>query len=96
MSAIETLESNVLSPAERTRARWALGLDGRRRVTCRNHVACLTHDDWERMVSAGLATVRRPTEPDGLCTYRLTRAGAEAALLPGESLRPEDFPELPA
>lgn len=81
----------VLSEAERIRARYALGLPNRRRQPSRNHVVCLAHDDWERLVRDGLATVRRPTEPDGLCTYRLTRAGAEAALAPGERLDPEDF-----
>lgn len=85
--------SQVMSEAERARARHALGLPNRRRQPSRNHVVCLAHDDWERLVRDGLATVRRPTEPDGLCTYRLTRAGASAALMPGETLPEDLFPE---
>lgn len=85
-------EVAALSPEERVRARHALGLGGRWRVSRRNHVVCLEHDDWERLVRDGLATVRRSTEPGGLATYRLTRAGAEAALDQGESLDPQAFP----
>lgn len=95
----ETLrrEDTVLSEAERVRARYALGLPNRRRQPSRNHVVCIAHDDWERLVRDGLATVRRPSEPDGLCTYRLTLDGARAALMPGETLFPNDFPQaMPA
>ncbi len=83
----------ILSPEERVRARAALGLPNRRRQPTRNHMVCIEHFDWERLVRDGLATVRRPTEPDGLCTYRLTSAGAEAALDPGERIDPRVFPE---
>lgn len=93
MSEPTPCEDAVLSDAERVRARHALGLTGRRRVACRNHVVCLAHDDWERLVRDGLATVRRPIERDGLHTYHLTRAGAEAALAPGETLPEDLFPE---
>lgn len=93
MSETTPCEGAVLSEAERVRARYALGLPNRRRQPSRNHVVCLAHDDWERLVRDGLATVRRPSEPDGLCTYRLTLAGARAALKPGETLFPNDFPE---
>lgn len=81
----------LMSDAERIRARAALGLPNRRRRARRNHMVCLAHFDWECMVRDGLATVRRPTDPDGLCVYRLTHAGAEAALDPGERLDPENF-----
>lgn len=82
--------ASSMSATERIRARYAIGLSGRYRTARRNHVVCLTHDEWERMVRDGLAIARRPTEPDGLTTYRLTRAGAEAALEPGETV-PEDL-----
>ena len=86
-----------MSATERIRARHALGLSGRYRTARRNHVVCLTHDDWERMVRDGLAIARRPTEPAGLTTYRLTRTGAEAALEPGETVSDDLIPEaIPA
>ena len=88
----DAAEGAVLTPAERHLGRHALGLGGRRRVSWRNHYVCGTHVDWERLVRSGLATVRRSSEPAGLHTYRLTRAGAEAALEPGEGLDPQDFP----
>lgn len=83
----------VISPEERDLARHALGLRGRRRVSYRNHFVCDTDPTWEGLVARGLATVRRSVEAcGGMHTYRLTRAGAEAALAPGERLDPEDFP----
>lgn len=94
MSETITDTAPVLSDAERRHARHALGLGlgGRRRVSDRNHFVCDTHPTWEGLVARGLATVRRSSEPNGVHTYRLTRAGAEAALAPGERLDPEDFP----
>lgn len=82
----------ALDDHERHLARHALGLTGRRRTSDRNHFVAATHPEWERLVEAGLATVRRSAEPGGMHTYRLTRAGAEAALAPGERLDPEEFP----
>lgn len=83
----------TLTAEERDLARHALGLGGRRRVSYRNHFVCDTDPTWESLVARGLATVRRSAEAcGGMHTYRLTRAGAEAALAPGERLDPEDFP----
>ncbi len=85
-------DTAVMSPEERDLARHALGLSKRKRRSWRNHFVCATDPHWERLVEAGLATVRRSAEPGGMHTYRLTRDGAEAALEPGDSLDPEDFP----
>ena len=89
----------TLTTSERHLARRALGLGfGRSRRAHRNHYLCPTHQDWEHMVARGLATVRRSAEPnDGAHTYRLTRAGAEAALEPGETVPEDLIPEaMPA
>ncbi len=88
------MTTGTLSPDHVALVRSALGLPNRRRQSYRNHFVDATHPDWEAMVAAGLATVRRSTEPDGPHTYRLTRAGAEAALLPGETLNLDHFPHL--
>lgn len=80
-------------------ARHALGLDGRHKVTYRNHFVTgpgsVDYAPWLAMVESGDA-IRRPgselTGGDDLFT--LTLKGARAALLPGESLDPEDFPEV--
>lgn len=86
------MNTAVMTAQERDLARHALGLSKRRRQSYRNHFVCNTDPCWERLVEAGLATVRRSAEATGMHTYRLTRAGAEAALDPGERLDPEDFP----
>lgn len=83
----------ALTDLERDLARHALGLPHRRRVSWRNHWVGDTHHAWEDLVARGLATVRRSVDINGgMHTYRLTRAGAEAALLPGERLDPDHFP----
>lgn len=81
-----------MSTDEIATARRALGLPNRHKRSYRNHFCGLSHPDWEAMTERGLATVRRSAEAGGYHTWRLTRAGAEAALLPGEALCPEDFP----
>lgn len=85
-------DTAVMNAHERDLARHALGLPNRRKRSYRNHFVCTTDPLWERMVGAGIATVRRSAEAGGMHTYRLTPAGAEAALEPGERLDPEDFP----
>ncbi len=82
----------VLTDEERDLARHALGLPNRGRRSHRNHFVVATDPTFESLVARDLATVRRSAEPNGPHTYRLTRAGAEAALRPGETLDPEDFP----
>lgn len=81
-----------MSTDEIAAARRALGLPNRHKRSYRNHFCGLSHPDWETMAARGLATVRRSVEPGGYHTWRLTRAAAEAALLPGEELCHEDFP----
>lgn len=77
-------------------ARHALGLPNERNRSYRNRF-CATpslleggkYMEWSWLVAAGLATM----QPGGtLDFFYLTRAGAEMALLSGESLDPEDFP----
>lgn len=86
----------TLTPEQRDLARHALGLPNKQRRSYRNHYCGpggSALDAWEAMVSAGLAKKRAGsmlTGGDDL--YHLTRAGAEAALDPRESLCPEDFP----
>jgi len=51
------------------------------------------HADWMRLVRRGLAGRRCGAAMRAkLDLFWLTRAGAEAVLLPGETLDPEDFP----
>lgn len=83
-----------MTPYQIDLARHALGLN-RQRVSFRNYfVAGPGHNDyagWMDMVEKGVATRR----PGGLGTcagdfiFALTRAGAEAAMRPGEKIDPE-------
>ncbi len=83
----------MLTPEKRKLARHALGLDNpqARGRSYRNRyevgIGSPIFDPWHEMVTAGLAERSK----DGL-RFRLTRYGAEAALYPGETLDPEDFP----
>ena len=84
---------------QRQLARHALGLPNFRRVSFRNRYAVTyapTQDfeAWEAMAGAGMAQSSRPGQ-SGLMIFWLTREGAEAALEPGETLCPEDFPKEP-
>lgn len=88
----------VLTGYETDLARHALGLPNKRRRSYRNNFVCGPgHTDflaWEGMAGVGLANKRKwSLIPETESVYSLTRAGAEAALMPGESLDPEDFPE---
>lgn len=80
---------------QRELARRALGLPNSKGRSYRNYYLAAyepgVFDEWQQMVDAGHA--------DGIPDYGgnywwfwLTRAGADAALEPGESLCPEDFP----
>jgi hypothetical protein len=79
---------------QRQLARNALGMPNRRRRSYRNYylAACAPgpYDEWLRMVDAGMA--EQGPGINGCRAFWLTRAGAEAALEPGETLCPEDFP----
>lgn len=86
-----------MTPDQIELARHALGLDGRRRQSYRNHYVIgagnADHDNWTAMVAAGEAR-RRNGSPltGGDDLFWLTTAGATAALRRGERLDPEDFP----
>jgi hypothetical protein len=81
-------------------ARHALGLPNDNRRSYRNSfIAGLGHadyDDWYAMTKNGYATRRDGVkEPfGGNDVFRLTRTGAEAALVAMETLDSEDFPSL--
>lgn len=86
-----------MTPRQIELARHALGLPNKMRKSCRNGflaVAGTVHRrHWCDMVMAGHAG-RCPANDEQLSDiFRLTYAGACAALLPGEMLNPEDFPE---
>lgn len=75
--------------------RHAIGLDGRSSVTNRNHY-CIgeggeSHADWNELVEAGLATVRRNVKDfGGMDIFYATREAAAEVLRKGESIA-EDF-----
>lgn len=81
-------------------ARHALGLPNKRHQSYRNRFVTGTGSDdwgaWDDMVAKGFAW-RRKGSPltGGDDLFRLTREGATAALIPGEKLCPEDFPNTP-
>jgi hypothetical protein len=80
-------------------ARHALGLRNKENgvFSYRNHfcagVGHIDYIEWRRMVDRGFAVrFHRSGLPFGSDDlFKLTRAGAEAALYPGERLDPEDF-----
>ena len=88
-----------MTPKQRKLARHALGLPNRDNRSYRNRFVAAyvpgDYDEWAKMADAGLAkagTTRR-TGTGSTVSFWLTKAGARAALKPGESLDPEDFPE---
>lgn len=88
-----------LTPAQVKLARHALGLVDGRKASYRNRFAAnparADHADWMRMCRKGAAQRRSAQAVGGsLDLFWLTTAGAEAVLLPGETLDPEDFPEI--
>lgn len=90
-----------MTPQQRDLARHALGLDGRRKQTYRNHFVtgpgCTVHENWMALVDAGLAWRRSGSAlTGGDDLFGLTLKGAQAALGPGETLCAEDFPRQTA
>ena len=90
-----------MTPEQIKLARHALGLPNKRKISYRNHF--VTGDgsgdyaDWNAMVDAGMAKVRRNVEMYGGADYfRLTIDGAKAALAKGEKLSAEDFRQVVA
>ena len=91
-------EETILTKSQRELARHALGLDGNRLRSFRNHFVAgrdhSDHPDWTAMVAVDLATVYpSPRGYGGADLFCLTKNGAQAALDAGESLDPEDFPQ---
>ncbi|TGQ19150.1 MAG: hypothetical protein E5V67_22815 [Mesorhizobium sp.] len=85
-----------MTPVQRDLARHALGLDGRRKESYRNYFVTgegsTDHPHWLAMVEAGYATRRSGSIlTGGDDFFRLTRAGADLALDPGESLNTVEF-----
>ena len=84
-----------MTPDQRKLARHALGLDNpdAKGQSYRNrYYASVGHpawDNWHAMVGAGSANA---DDQSTTTLFSLTRAGAIAALDPGETLDPEDFP----
>ena len=87
----------LMTPQQKHLARHALGLPSKTKRSYRNRYYATPktpHDaEWVEMVEAGYAKVLPASEPDeSLNFFWLTRKGADAALEPGETLDPEDFP----
>ncbi|MBB3937907.1 hypothetical protein [Aureimonas phyllosphaerae] len=88
----------ALTSEQRVQARSALGLGFAPKVSQRNEarpqLGAHSYDVWLGMVAAGLAV---ECETTAFWTiFRLTRAGADAALEAGESLDPRHFPPIGA
>jgi hypothetical protein len=86
-----------MTPRQKELARHALGLPNAAKRSYRNRfftaptIANPDFVDWSSMVAIGCAQGVRETET--MARFWLTRKGADAALLRGESLDPEDFPK---
>ena len=89
-----------MTSKQRRLARHALGLPNARGQSYRNHFAATyrpggDYDHWAEMEAAGHAERARVLTGKGdrkMARFWLTEAGARAALDPGETLCPEDFP----
>ena len=82
-----------MTPNQRALARHALGLPNARKRSYRNYYAAVLRtpdeQEWFDLCGEGLAVIRTQGTMTG---FALTHAGALAALDPGETLDPEDFP----
>ena len=89
-----------MTPEQRRLARSALGLPNKHNRSYRNHFLAAMcpgdYDQWCQMTDAGMADCGIPVRAERsrlrMVHFWLTRAGAEAALDPGETLCTEDFP----
>lgn len=86
-----------MTPRQIALARHALGLTASCLVSHRNRFLAgpghPDYGDWQAMVAAGQASrLESPYLPPGDVMFHLTRAGAEAALMPGDCLDPEEWP----
>lgn len=87
-----------MTPEQIELARHALGLDGRRKQSFRNHFVTGPYSSdyqlWVDAANAGDAKMRESgLLPKGDACFWLTEQGAKKALAEGESLCPEDFPQ---
>ena len=89
--------SITLTEKQLSLARHALGLDGKRELSYRNHFTTgrggSDYDSWIAMVEAGHAAMTTTDTSAARRIFKLTTRGAVAALLDGELLDPEDFPD---
>ena len=78
-------------------ARHALGLVDGCKHSYRNYFVTgpgsPDYEDWLAMTAAGYAKRFKSELFGGDDLFRLTRAGAEAALFPGETLDEKEFPD---
>lgn len=85
-----------MTPRQLLLARHALGLPNMQRRSYRNrYLATLgtpDYADWIDMATRGNA-IRWP-QTGSMDYFTLTLRGAQAALVQGEGLDPEDFPEM--
>lgn len=90
--------SQGLTPNQLELMRHALGLPNKRRTSYRVYYTAgegqEDYTTWTDLVASGFAKMRKGNElSGGDDVFIVTRAGAEAALLPGEKLSKEDFPD---
>ena len=88
-----------LNNTQRRLARHALGLRNAKKRSYRNRYCSPPKGEafnaWLGLEQRGLA-ISDPPQRSGNVMFYLTQVGAEAALEPGETLCPEDFPREPA
>src|SRR4051812_40856281 len=93
-----------MPPDQKKLARHALGFDNTTsKQSYRNRYMAppgtTAHATWSQMCAQGWAirgkTVGSKKKGNKLTGFVLTHEGAEKALEPGESLDPEDFPNMP-
>lgn len=86
-----------MTPRQIELARHALGLRPGCLVSRRNNFVAAPDtadfDDWIAMMHAGHAERRGVMLTYGWWVFKLTRAGAERALMQGDVLDPGDWPE---
>lgn len=86
-----------LTPKQLELMRHALGLPNTMRTSYRVYYTASEGQDgyaaWIELVALGFAKMHKSDAFRGDDVFIVTRAGAEAALQPGEKLSKEDFPE---
>lgn len=88
--------SQSLTPNQLELMRHALGLPNKKRTSYRTYYVVgygVDHTAWTELVALGFAKMHKSDAFRGDDVFIVTRAGAEAALLPDEKLSKEDFPD---